>query len=325
MVVVDHGPTKGVIFILCSKELTALEATKLHLDHTVKQFGLPEIIISDRDPLFVSKTYRSLMKFCKIKQWTSTAYHPQTDGETEQVNRELKTYLQVFWKHIPEDWDKYLPMAKFTYNGRPHSVTKQTPFYLMYGSEPIGLPVAFPKTNVPAVEEQISKLLKARDDTWAAHELAQQVQIKQSKKNSPPFSKGDLVWLDAHNLNRGYQFQKMASLQEGPFKIIEVLGPVMYKLQLPVQWEIHNVIHGSHLTPYRKTEVHRRNFPEPPPDLVNREEEYKVDSIKDHRKRGRNYQYLVVWKGYSDETWEPESNLENASEILQSYKRRKSL
>jgi len=80
---VDHGLTKGVIFIPCSKELTALKATELHLDHTIKRFGLPEIIISDRDPLFVSKTYRSLMKLCEIKQQVSTAYHPQTDGETE--------------------------------------------------------------------------------------------------------------------------------------------------------------------------------------------------------------------------------------------------
>jgi len=68
MVMVDHGLTKGVIFIPCSKELTALKATELHLDHTVKQFGLPKIIISDRDPLFISRTYRSLMKLCKIKQ-----------------------------------------------------------------------------------------------------------------------------------------------------------------------------------------------------------------------------------------------------------------
>jgi len=325
MVVVDHGLTKGVIFIPCSKELTALEAAELHLDHTVKRFGLPEIIISDRDPLFVSKTYRSLMKLCEIKQRVSTAYHPQTDGETERVNRELETYLRVFCKRIPEDWDKHLPMAEFAYNGRPHSVTKQTPFYLMYGSEPTGFPTAFPKTNVPAVEERITKLLKARDDARAAHELARQVQIKRSKKNSPPFNKGDLVWLDARNLNRGYQFQKMASLREGPFKITEILGPVTYKLQLPVQWKIHNVIHGNRLTPYRETDVHGKNFPEPPPDLINGEEEYEVDSIKNHRKRGRSYQYLVVWKGYSDETWEPESNLKNASEILQSYKRRKHL
>ena len=102
----------------------------------------------------------------------STAYHPQTDGETERVNRELEMYLRIFCKRIPEDWDKHLPMAEFAYNGRPHSVTKQTPFYLMYGSEPTGFPTAFPKTNVPAVEERVAKLLKARDDARATHKLA---------------------------------------------------------------------------------------------------------------------------------------------------------
>ena len=83
MVVVDHGLTKGVIFIPCSKELTALEAAELHFGHTFKRFGILEIIISDRDPLFVSKTYRGLMKLCGISQRVSTAYHPETDGETE--------------------------------------------------------------------------------------------------------------------------------------------------------------------------------------------------------------------------------------------------
>jgi len=66
MVMVGHGLTKGVVFISCSKELTALEASELHFDHTFKQFGIPEIIISNRDPLFVSKTYRGLMKLCGI-------------------------------------------------------------------------------------------------------------------------------------------------------------------------------------------------------------------------------------------------------------------
>jgi len=98
MVMVDHGLTKGVIFIPCSKELTALEAAELHFDHTFKRFGIPEIIISDRDPLFVSKPYRGLMKLCGINQRVSTAYHPETDGETERVSRELEVYLRIFCK-----------------------------------------------------------------------------------------------------------------------------------------------------------------------------------------------------------------------------------
>ena len=99
----------------------------------------------------------------------------------------------------------------------------------------------------------------------------------------------------------------------------------MYKLRLPPQWKIHDVFHGKTLTPYRETEVHGKNFPEPPPDLINREEEFEVDSIWDHRKRGRGYLYLVRWKGYPDETWEPERNTKNSSEILEEYKRRKKL
>jgi len=88
----------------------------------------------------------------------------------------------------------------------------------------------------------------------------------------------------------------MDSLQEGPFKISEVLGPVTYQLKLPIQWKIHNVFHGKLLTPYCETNIHRKNFPKPPPDLINGEEEYEVESIRDHRKGGKCYQYLVVWK-----------------------------
>ena len=103
------------------------------------------------------------------------------------------------------------------------------------------------------------------------------------------------------------------------------MGPVTYKLCLPPQWKIHDVFHGKTLTPYCETEVHGKNFPEPPPDLINREEEFEVDSIRDHRKRGKGHLYLVRWKGYPDETWEPERNLKNSSEILEEYKRRKKL
>jgi hypothetical protein len=117
----------------------------------------------------------------------------------------------------------------------------------------------------------------------------------------------------------------MRPLRKGPFKIKEIMGPVTYKLELPLQWKIHNVFHGKLLTPYCETNIHGKNFPEPPPELIEGEDEYKVDSITDHMKRGKGQQYLVKWKGYSDKTWEPEANLKNASEVLKDYKRRKNL
>ena len=134
------------------------------------------------------------MKLCNVKQRISTAYHPQTDGETERVNRELETYLRIFCKKNPEEWDKNLSIAEFSYNGRTHSVTKQTPFFLMLGYEPTRIPIAFPKSNVPTVERRLAELLKIRGDARAAHELARQAQINRSKRSlhSPTFPCGIL-------------------------------------------------------------------------------------------------------------------------------------
>ena len=83
---------------------------------------------------------------------------------------------------MPEDWDKHLSTAEFAYNGRPHSVTKRTPFYLMMGYEPQGIPLAFTKTNVPATEQRMSELIKAKDNARAAHELARQAQINDQRE-----------------------------------------------------------------------------------------------------------------------------------------------
>ena len=83
---VVNKPGLALCWIPTNKELTALEAAELHFDHTDKRFGIPDSIISEQDPLFISKTYKSLMKLCNVKQQISTAYHPQTDGETEQVD-----------------------------------------------------------------------------------------------------------------------------------------------------------------------------------------------------------------------------------------------
>jgi hypothetical protein len=84
------------------------------------------------------------------------------------------------------------------------------------------------------------------------------------------------------------------------------------------------VFHAHLLTPYQENETHGRNFIEPPPDLIDGQEEHEVEAIIGHRKRGLRYQYLVKWKGYSmsDNTWEPETNLTHTEELLEAYKGR---
>jgi len=92
-----------------------------------------------------------------------------------------------------------------------------------------------------------------------------------------------MVWLDAQNLKTNYH-TKMAPRREGPFKILEVLGPLTYKLELPKSWRIHNIFHAVLLMPYIETEVHGPNFTRPPPEIENEEERYEIETILKHRK-----------------------------------------
>ena len=96
-----------------------------------------------------------------IKLAMSTAYHPQTDGETEWVNQEVEIYLRMFCSNNPETWKKLLPTAEFTHNQRTHSVQKNSPFFLMLGCEPKAIPLPYLKSNIPAAKKRIVLLQKA--------------------------------------------------------------------------------------------------------------------------------------------------------------------
>jgi len=102
----------------------------------------------------------------------------------------------------------------------------------------------------------------------------------------PTFLKEDKVWLNSQNLKLKHESIKIAQRQEGPFLIKEVLGPITYRLELLEQWKIHNMFHASLLSPYVETKTYRENFPQPPPDIIDEKEEWKVESILKHRRTG---------------------------------------
>ena len=124
----------------------------------------------------------------------------------------------------------------------------------------------------------------------------------------------------------GYN-KKIGPRREGPFEIKEVLGPVTYRLKLPSTWKIHNVFHAVLLRQYKETDVYGANFLTPPPEILDGEEVYKVESIMRHRKRGRGIQYYVKWKGYpiSEASWEPENIFSNDGNMLAEYKNKHGL
>src|ERR1700761_3749250 len=121
-------------------------------------------------------------------------------------------------------------------------------------------------------------------------------------KDTLKYQVGDQVWLEGHHLRTNQPTAKLAPRRHGPFKVIQVMSPVNYRLELPTQWSIHPVFHTDLLTPYRETPTHGRNYQRPPPELVDGEEEYEVEKILDSRHFGRRHkkQYLIKWKGYPD-------------------------
>ena len=115
----------------------------------------------------------------------------------------------------------------------------------------------------------------------------------------------------------------MAPKREGPFEIMDVLGPLTYQLNLPKTWKIHNVFHTSLLRQYRENKVYRANYKRPPAELDHEGQEvYNIEMILRHWKRGRGYQYYVKWEGYpiTKASWEPEGSFSNNGDVLNQYK-----
>ena len=317
LVMVDHGLTKGVILCPTKKTATAEGITTLFFHKVYTRFDLYEKIISDRGPQFASAFAKELGKLLGYTLALSTAYHPQTDGETERVNQEVETYLRIYCGNNPTSWADSISHAEFAHNHRPHSVTGKSPFYLMMGYEPVPLPNVLPSSPLPAVEERLKALQAARLD-----ELARQTMAARTRRHFTLFKKGERVWLEARNLKRNVANPKFTPKREGPFTIIDVLSPITYRLHLPQTWNIHLVFHASLLSPYRENTVHGPNFPKPPPDLITGEEEYKIDRILRHYGISQNRSFLIRWKGYSaeEDSWIPEANLSHATKALQEYK-----
>ena len=327
LVVVDQGLTKGVILCPTKKTITVEGIAVIIFRKLYSRFGLFNKVISDRGPQFAANFQKELGRILGYELALSSAYHPQTDGETERVNQEIETYLRIYCGENPSSWANNIPMAEFVHNIRPHSTTGKFPFQLIMGYQPQALPDITNKSDLPAVEKRLNKLIKARDEAQAAHELARQLMKNRIKGKTTTFEIGDKVWLEARNLRRNVVDPKFAPKREGPFKIKKVLSTLSYQLELPKAWKIHPTFHISLLSPYKETDTHGPNYIRPPPELVNGKEEYKVERILKHQGHPKRHQYLIRWKGYGadEDSWIPEKDLGNSSEILSEYKRRAKL
>jgi len=322
-VVVDRL-SKATIVTPCTKTITAEETSKLYMDHVWRRTGLPRQVISDRGPQFASKVMQEVWGKLGVKSTMSTAFHPQTDGETERVNQELEQYLRVFGNFQQDNWVELIPFMEFAHNARQHSATGKSPFEIWYGFQPEFLPPVNFATKIPTVEERLRTIEQIRTEVTAALKVAAEV-MKNSRPSNPThvFKPGDLVWLEGTNVHTTHPKAKLAPRRHGPFKILSTWG-INCKLQLPKTWRIHPVFHNSLISPYQETTAHGPNFTRPPPEIIQGEDDhYEVELVLQSRltPNKKGIQYLVKWKGYpnSENSWLPASQMKSASTLVQQF------
>jgi Integrase zinc binding domain/Chromo (CHRromatin Organisation MOdifier) domain len=307
LTITDHDCSKVAIFIPCHKSIDSEGIARSYAQHVFPHYGPPKRVISDRDPRFTSKWTRELCRILSIDQNISTAYHPQTDGQSERTNQWLEQYLHIYGNFQQDDWVSWLPIAQFVHNSWPNETTKQTPFELLIGHTPTIGPI---KTGgkIPDVDwckEQLwEKRNQARTAIQKAQAFLQKRNIrKRGRRAYEPYQEGDRVWLDGTNITMSHPFVKLEPKCYGPFPITKIVNDVVFKLKLPYQWlkrKVHPVFHALLLSPYKEMEEHGPNFLEPPPEVIEGEEEYEVEAILRDKTIRKKRHYLIKWKGYAD-------------------------
>ncbi|KAK0592694.1 hypothetical protein LWI29_023740 [Acer saccharum] len=251
-VVVDRL-TKYAHFILLSHPYTAVGVAEIFFENIFKLHGMPRSIVCDRDPTFTSIFWSELFKRNGTNFNYSSAYHPQTDGQSEVVNRTLEMYLKCFSSSRPKEWCNWLAWAEYCYNTSWHSSIKTTPFELVYGRAPPTLLSYIP--GAATAIESVDNQLKIRDQVLQDLRVTLQESQSRMKKiydqhhTEREFEVGDWVYLKLQPYRQTSvairKAAKLAPKYYGPFMILKKIGAVSYKLELPTESKIHPVFHVS--------------------------------------------------------------------------------
>ncbi|XP_058775850.1 uncharacterized protein LOC131650137 [Vicia villosa] len=263
--------SKSAHFIALSTKFTAKDIANRFTVDIARLHGSPRSIVTDRDPLFLSKFWKEFHKLQGTTLKYSTAYHPETDGQTEVLNRSVETYLRCFASSQPRHWYKYLHLAEYWYNTSYHSAIKTTPFRALYGRDPPSISAhlagSVQEPSVEAILQQHHDILQTLKSNLVKSRIQMEKQAN-VKRLDYTFKVNDLVLLKLqpyrqHTVHRRSS-QKLAPRFFGPFTVIKRIGQVAYMINLPSSSRIHPVVHVSLLRPYFGTTPEEDFEPIPP-------------------------------------------------------------
>ena len=315
LVIVDRF-SKGIHLGILPQAHTAHMVAQLFINIVVKLHGIPRSLVSDRDPLFISGFWQELFKLSGTHLRMSSAYHPQSDGQTEVMNRVIEGYLRAFVHRRPTSWGKFLPWVELSHNTSWNSSTGSTPYEITYGRKPFSFPDYIARSSkIDAVDD----LLLSRDEVFTTIRrklLKAQASMKKTadaKRREVNYEPDSWVLLKL----RPYRQSSVKSAQAvtgklskrfyGPFQIIERVGKVAYRLKLLDGARIHPVFHCSLLKPFHGDPI--LDSPNSlPTRFINGQPMLTPLAILDYRrhKERDTWEVLVQWHGLSpdESSWE---------------------
>ncbi|GJU58631.1 putative reverse transcriptase domain-containing protein [Tanacetum coccineum] len=253
-VIVDRLTKSG--HFIPTREIDSMETlTRLYIKEIVSRHGVPISIISDHDSHFTSRFWQSLQSALGTQLDMSTAYHPETDGQSERTIQTLKDMLRACVIDFGKGWEKHLPLVEFSYNNSYHASIKAAPFEALYGRK-CRSPVCWAEvgdvqlTGPEIIHETTEKIVQIRQRLCKAARDRQRSYANVRQKPLE-FQVGDRVMLKVSPRKGVIRFGKRGKLNPryiGPFKILERIGLVAYKLELPEELSnVHSTFHVSNL------------------------------------------------------------------------------
>ncbi|SPC65785.1 related to pol protein [Ustilago sp. UG-2017b] len=302
LVIVDRL-TKYAILAPTHKTVTAKQTAVLLHGHMVRLFGYPDHMVSDRGRQFISGAWKAFVEQMGVKHSLSTAYHPQTDRQTERVNQVIEQYLRMYCNYEQNDWADLLDTAAFVYNNTVHNSIGVSPFFACYGWNPKAHP------DIPQrLGEQIREAQRRTVDQY------------NRKHKDIEFKVGDMVYINHRNWKTRRPTPKLDTRFAGPYPVQERVGRRAYRITLPANLRVHDVFHVSMLEPVKTSSLPHRTDQPIIPSLPDEDLDFEVEALIDKRSFNGTTEYKVLWRGYSEEaaSWEPVENL-SCPDLIQEY------
>jgi hypothetical protein len=320
---------KDSVSIPCHKTIDARSMAQLYIQWVYRFGHTPETIISDRGPQFVSSFWNEFCRIIGVKIKLSTAYHKETDGQTEVMNRYIDQRLRPFVTYFQDNWSELIPIMDRVQMTLPHSTIGMAPYQLKYGVEPRNSwDWKSPKPATPLEKLNIKEavaLASRMHKVWQVAEdnikKAQQAMISRVNKHrrNIDWKPGDRVYLSTRNLKSYRPSRKLSSKFDGPYEVVEQIG-YGYRLRLPDGSKIHDIFSPDVLKKYPDNPLPGQESAKPPSEAIAGKEEWEVDKILASRLLRGKLEYHVSWTGHDpDPTWYLASNFLGSPHKLRDY------